>query len=163
MTESASPLRFALSEVKEEGEMTVRATAPATLFDGVLSEGALISPLTVDGTIRRVDDDALFDGSVQGRWQFECTRCLIPIEQVWKEPLQSSAPIDLGSMDLTEDTRQAIALAQPMKIVCKPECLGLCPVCRANRNAADCGHRTPDLPDGSHSTRPRLTPRPHKG
>ena len=49
-------------------------------------------------------------------------------------------PIDSGPMDLTEDVRQSIGLAQPMKIFCKPDCKGLCSVCHKNRNLADCGH-----------------------
>ncbi|MFI5363921.1 MAG: YceD family protein [Elusimicrobiota bacterium] len=56
--------------------------------------------------------------------------------------------------------RQAIGLAQPMKIFCKPDCKGLCSVCHKNRNLADCGHAQGGA---ESSTRPRLTPRPNKG
>jgi uncharacterized protein len=65
-------------------------------------------------------------------------------------------------MDLTDEIRQSIGLAEPMKIFCKPDCKGLCAVCRQNRNVKDCGHPQPEAADRS-STRPRLTPRPQKG
>ena len=43
---------------------------------------------------------------------------------------------------------------------CKPDCKGLCLVCRKNRNLGDCGHASGGA---ESSTRPRLTPRPDKG
>ena len=154
------PLRFPLTEVKENGELAVLAQAGPDLFPDALTEGALAGPVTVEGIIRRIDDTADFQGSAKGRWQFECTRCLAPVETAWDTSFEASAPIDGGPMDLTDEVRQAIALAQPMKIFCRPDCRGLCPVCRMNRNQGECGHTT----DGPQESRqPRLTPRPQKG
>lgn len=154
-------LRFPLTEVKEAGERAVNAEVPSDLFGGALSEGALVGPVSVTGVIRRIDDDAEFEGVAKGRWRFECTRCLAPVDGEWRERLDVTVPIDGGPMDLTEDVRQSIALAQPMKFLCKPDCKGFCTVCGKNRNLADCGHPQPE--DERVSTRPRLTPRPDKG
>ena len=155
-----SPLSFPLAEVKEIGELEVRAFAGSDMFPDALSEGSLLGDIAVEGIIRRVDDEAAFEGSAKGRWRFECTRCLAPVEAAWNTAFESSSPIDGGPMDLAEDVRQAIALSQPMKIFCRPDCRGLCPVCRMNRNQGECGHTT----DGPQtSTMPRLTPRPQKG
>jgi len=157
-----SALRFPLTDVKELGELAVNAAVPAEDFAGALSEGKLVGPVSVTGTIRRVDDDAVFEGTAAGRWRFECSRCLTPIEAAWKENLEAEASIDGGPMDLTEEVRQSIGLAEPMKIFCRPDCKGLCAVCRQNRNVKDCGHPQPE-PESRASTRPRLTPRPEKG
>jgi len=159
----SSPLRFPLSEVKENGEMPVKASVPSDLFPDALSEGALVGKIAVAGTIRQVEDDAVFEGTAKGRWAFECTRCLTPVEGEWSEAVEMTAPIDAGPMDLTEEVRQSIGLAQPMKIFCKPDCKGLCPVCRANRNLGDCGHKAETPAGAPKTTRPRLTPRPKKG
>jgi DUF177 domain-containing protein len=156
------PLRVALRDVRENGPTPFKAEAPAALFDGVLREGALTGPVTVEGTIYPVDDLARLEGTAKGAWRFECTRCLKPVDGTWSEAVETEAPLDSDFLDATEDVRQAVALAEPMKTLCRPDCQGLCPVCRADRNATDCGHAEP-APPPEAMRRPRLTKRPRKG
>ncbi len=165
----SSEFRFPLTDVKENGQLAVDAqTAPET-FPDALSEGALVGPVKLDGMILAVDDEAAFTGTAKGKWRFECTRCLKPVEQSWSTPVEVMVPIDGGPMDLTDEVRQSIALIQPMRILCKPGCKGLCGVCKKNRNDADCGHPEGGGGDGvpggnfTETRKPRLTPRPHKG
>lgn len=153
-----SALRVPLTDVKEKGELRWRAEADAAAFPDALSDGVLVGPVAVEGVIRPVDDDAVFEGTARGRWRFECARCLAAVESAWSSAFEATAPIDAGPMDLSEDARQAIALAQPMRTLCRPDCRGLCPVCRKNRNETSCGHGEEGPPPG-----PRLTPRPRKG
>jgi len=161
----SSQLIFPLTDVKELGELAVDAVVPSDEFAEVLAEGKLVGDVTVAGTIHHVDDEARFEGTASGRWRFECTRCLAPIENPWREKIEAEAPIDGGPMDLTEEVRQSIGLAEPMKIFCKPDCKGLCVVCRQNRNEKECGHPQPQATEAGlpQTTRPRLTPRPDKG
>ncbi len=156
-------LKFPLTDVKEKGEQPARASVPAADFPDALSEGELVGSVEVDGMIRPIDDEASFDGTASGRWKYECSRCLAPVEQAWSTELSVMVPIDGGPMDLTDEVRQAIALAQPMKIYCKPDCKGLCPTCRADRNKKDCGHAAPEIaPADPNTTKPRLTRRHDK-
>ena len=156
----SSPLRIALTDLKDKGELPVDAEAPAELFPDALSEGVLVGPIAVKGRILPVDDAAAFEGAAKGRWRFECVRCLAPVETQWNAAVAAEAPIDGGPLDLTEEVRQSISLAQPMKTLCRPDCRGLCTACGKNRNLADCGH----VDEGPRaSTRPRLTIRPDKG
>jgi len=156
----SSDLRISLKDLKDKGELPVDATAEPELFPDALSEGALIGKISVKGRIHPVDDTAAFAGSAKGRWRFDCVRCLTPVEVPWEAAVAAQAPIDGGSLDLSEEVRQSISLAQPMKIVCRPDCQGLCTICRQNRNLKDCGHKDegPQM-----SQRPRLTIRPDKG
>ena len=155
-----SQLKISLQALKDKGEIPVDETVEKELFPDALSEGALIGTVTVKGRILPVDDTAVFEGAAKGLWRFECVRCLTPVEAPWTAPVEAEAPIDAGHLDLTEEIRQSISLAQPMKIVCRPDCKGLCAVCRQNRNQKDCGHKDegPQM-----SQRPRLTIRPDKG
>ncbi len=41
-------------------------------------------------------------------------------------------------LDLSEAVRQYALLALPMKLVCRPDCAGLCPNCGANLNLEHC-------------------------
>src|SRR5436309_536799 len=42
--------------------------------------------------------------------------------------------LDGEALDLHGWTRDALALALPAKLLCQPDCAGLCPVCGANMN-----------------------------
>ena len=153
-------LVFPLTEVKEKGFVPVDVFVPPEEFPEVVADGELLGPISVKGSLSRQDDEAVFEGAARGRWRIECTRCLAPTEGNFEAPVELSVSIDGGPMDLSDEVRQSIVLAQPMKIYCKPDCKGLCVVCHQDRNKRDCGHT---LPEPETSTRPRLTPRPDKG
>jgi uncharacterized protein len=42
-------------------------------------------------------------------------------------------------LDIAEVVRQALLLEIPMHLLCKPDCLGLCPTCGQDLNAGPCG------------------------
>jgi uncharacterized protein len=74
-----------------------------------------------------------------------CMRCLQAAEPVFEvdarevhqpgggEELQSPY-VDDGDLDLRAWARDALALAMPAQITCRPECAGLCPQCGADLN-----------------------------
>lgn len=48
---------------------------------------------------------------------------------------------DTNTVDIGEDVRQYAILALPLKMLCREDCAGLCPVCGVNRNKTACsGH-----------------------
>jgi len=48
------------------------------------------------------------------------------------------------SVDITAHVRDAVILSLPMKILCREDCRGLCPVCGRNLNEGGCGCRYPE-------------------
>jgi uncharacterized protein len=87
-----------------------------------------------------------------------CVRCLqaaAPLVEVeaWEvdrpgggEEL-SSPYVREEILDLAAWTRDAFALAAPVKVLCKEDCAGLCPVCAADLNVAPTEHRHETEPD----------------
>ncbi|HEV3228087.1 MAG TPA: DUF177 domain-containing protein [Solirubrobacteraceae bacterium] len=51
------------------------------------------------------------------------------------------------TLDVHGWARDALALALPAQIVCRPDCAGLCAVCGANLNEAGPEHHHPSAPD----------------
>ena len=51
-------------------------------------------------------------------------------------------------LDLAAWARDAFALAAPVKVLCREDCAGLCPVCAADLNEAAAGHHHAPEPDG---------------
>jgi uncharacterized protein len=95
-----------------------------------------------------------FDATLTG----PCMRCLqgaAPVVEVeaWEvdrpgggEEL-SSPYVREEMLDLAAWTRDAFALAVPVKVLCKEDCAGLCPVCAADLNVAGPEHRHETEPD----------------
>jgi len=89
-----------------------------------------------------------------------CMRCLEParfsiavdvreVDQPGVEDEELSSPyVDEGSLDLAAWAHDAIALALPAQLLCRPDCAGLCPECGISLNDADSGdhahEREPD-------------------
>ena len=86
-----------------------------------------------------------------------CMRCLEPagptfdvdVREVSQpgggDELQSPYVDDLGELDLMQWARDALALAVPGQIICRPDCAGLCPKCGVNLN---------EQPDHAHEAEP---------
>jgi uncharacterized protein len=80
-----------------------------------------------------------------------CMRCLddaeLPIEVDAREVDQPGGGEELSSPYVADDeldvaawTRDAIVLALPQQVLCRPDCAGLCPVCGENLNDAGPDH-----------------------
>ncbi len=87
-----------------------------------------------------------------------CMRCLEPADADHvvdvREVSQPNAGEELdspyverGTLDLAAWARDALALNLPRAILCREDCLGLCPVCGANLNTAGADHAHEREPD----------------
>jgi uncharacterized protein len=94
-----------------------------------------------------------FQAAVEG----PCMRCLASaepsvevdareIEQPGGGDELSSPYVEDGELDVVAWARDALALAMPAQITCRPDCLGLCAQCGANLND-DPGHMHEQEPD----------------
>lgn len=50
-------------------------------------------------------------------------------------------------LDLASWAHDALALAMPVQVLCREDCLGLCPICAADLNEAPAGHGHEQEPD----------------
>jgi uncharacterized protein len=87
-----------------------------------------------------------------------CMRCLEPARPVLSvDAREVSQPgegdelaspyVEAGVLDLHAWAHDALSLALPAKLLCRPDCAGLCPVCGADLNAAGPDHQHPREPD----------------
>ena len=95
-----------------------------------------------------------FDATLQG----PCMRCLEPAAPTFHvdvrevsqpgggDELTSPYVDEAGELDLAGWARDALSLTVPDQITCKPDCLGLCPICGEDLNQAP-GHEHEREPD----------------
>jgi uncharacterized protein len=113
-------------------------------------------------TITRASTGTVFDLSFRVRLHGPCYRCLedavldLPIsareyQATNPESDEMRTPyLDNDRLDLSAWARDALALELPDKILCKPDCAGLCPVCGKDLNAEPHDHGEPE-PDSRWS------------
>lgn len=87
-----------------------------------------------------------------------CMRCLEPAAPVIavdaREVDQPGGGEELSSpyvrgelLDVSAWAHDALVLALPAQVLCRPDCAGLCPVCAENLNTASPEHRHESAPD----------------
>jgi uncharacterized protein len=120
----------------------------------------LSDEVKLDGTIEKHSYQVDVIGTLTGKANLNCHRCVAPIETNLKIPFRtayvsseykssekevqlSGDDLDLDfyeddHIDLTALVREQIILNVSDTALCKPDCLGLCPKCGANKNEKTC-------------------------
>lgn len=104
-------------------------------------------------SITKATTGSVFELSFRVSLHGPCVRCLadaglqLPIQgheyhaaKPGDEELRSPYVIGDETVDLSAWARDAIALALPDKILCRPDCAGLCPVCGKDLNEEPHAH-----------------------
>lgn len=96
--------------------------------------------LHVTGVLEKKNDtfDLKFD--LSGQLEYPCSRCLEPVRididnYDFDEELELEGRTEI---DLDPYINDALFINEPSFIVCKEDCLGLCPVCGTNLNKETC-------------------------
>lgn len=130
-------LVFPVSRLRALGRWRFEAALPPEAFQNCLSGGgALVGPVQVALDFEARGERVDFRGQVSGHWELECGRCLARPNSRYATSFEGA--VAGGTIDAAEEVRQALVLAVPLRNYCRPDCLGLCPVCRVNRNLAAC-------------------------
>lgn len=149
--------------------------APSGIGDQIVGvpEGTDIS---LTGTLTSMSDGILFNGKVSAGLTGECTRCLTAVHKEIEAPVtafftydmpaqETTGEAELDSLEDEEDSRDLyplspsatmidfeslvrdnLAEALPLQLLCKEDCLGLCPQCGINLNEhPDHEHQVTDL------------------
>jgi uncharacterized protein len=124
--------RYAFAEGAVEGRLEISKTATGHALH--LRFGGLLA-----GPCMRCLDDARVEVAVDAR----------EVDQPSSDDEELTSPyVDDGILDLAAWAHDALALALPQQLLCRPDCAGLCPVCGESLNDADpAAHEHPREPD----------------
>ncbi len=110
-------------------------------------------PVQIQGTVRNTADVLVMKGSITTCLHGVCDRCAaeftedveIPVDVVLVEELSNEDsedewvfPLEAGTADLEEIVRTVFVLNLSPKMLCKPDCKGLCCRCGKNLNEGPC-------------------------
>lgn len=144
----------------ERGKLTFREEfAPGTI-DFRTREFHQVAPLSVQLTAELEGREIHIVGRLATRLELICGRCLEPVvqemapsfdllfrplatiareEELPLTPVEAEVGFYSGEgLFLADVVAEQVHLALPMKVVCSPDCRGLCPQCGANLNRGRC-------------------------
>lgn len=122
------------------------------LSDYEINQGKpFVTPVSVTGTVQNIAGVVSLDYSVRCVMHLACDRCLAEFEREFTGQYQHTLVTELESdsdeytvvedmlLDLDELVTLDVVLEYPTKVLCSPECKGLCAQCGADLNKGDCG------------------------
>ncbi|MBZ5543719.1 MAG: DUF177 domain-containing protein [Acidobacteriia bacterium] len=156
---------ISLQELELHRIVVSKTYAPGAL-DYRGAEFRQVSPLTVNAVAELVGADIRIQGRLETCLEGTCDRCLgtveIPVARDFDlvyRPVKTIAreeeikipedELEVGfyhgeGIALADVLTEQVILSLPMKVICRSECLGLCPTCGANRNREVCGCPPPE-------------------
>ncbi|MBK8429789.1 MAG: DUF177 domain-containing protein [Chloroflexi bacterium] len=121
-------------------------------------DDVVLRPLNGQFRATRTSEGILIQGQFQTLMETECVRCLemtlleveTAVEEIFYYPAYTAPEGDYvvhedGNADLGPLVREMSLLALPMQVLCKPDCLGLCPDCGQNFNVGTCDCEPDDI------------------
>jgi len=113
---------------KVPAELTITRASTGTVFE-------LAFHVRLHGPCFRCLEDAVLDLPISGR-EYHAND---PQDEELRTPY-----VEDDTLDLSAWARDALALELPDKILCRPDCAGLCPVCGKNLNDEPHDHGEPE-------------------
>ena len=157
-------MRISLEELKLHRIVVSKTYSPDDL-DCHGAEFRQSGPLKVEAVAELAGTEIRIRGHIATRLEATCGRCLgpvdIPVERDFDlayRPIGSIAreeeieiprdELDVGfysgnGIELADVVTEQLILVVPMKVICRADCRGLCPICGANRNLESCNCREP--------------------
>lgn len=99
--------------------------------------------LHVHAEVWKSGDDLTVNVKLDGERAFTCSLCLEEFNNLFEKDLTLHYDIKgLDSVTLDPEIRDEVILDHPIRVLCKPECKGLCHQCGANLNDGPCKCQT---------------------
>lgn len=134
--------------------LDIDVSIPAEELYGSFPYDTFAAPVSVKGRVTNRAGLVTLDMTVTALLDQECDRCLKAIEREYVYSFSHTLVTSLensddddgdhvvcpdNTLDIGELALTDLKLSMPTKILCKEDCLGLCPKCGCDLNEGDCG------------------------
>jgi len=145
--------------MKKNIEHLLREPGAEISFDFIMEKSLLhhdeytfIQPVKVQGILTNTGNEVTLKGKIFTKIEGNCSRCLEPVVQ--DVTVEFDEAYELDELDEKEDTTLDIGqcaadfltVSLPVKLLCSPDCPGLCPNCGKllKEGACDCQQKEID-------------------
>ena len=132
-------IRISVRDVTSKG-LDIDQTIPKEGIGLSDEEIDLHSAISVKARLQRAGNVILAQTKVAADFGYTCARCLEQFHEVQGRSYDFNFEISPGDeyIDLGEEIRQELVMANPARILCREDCKGICPKCGANLNLETC-------------------------
>lgn len=131
-------------QVPQEGASLQHSYSPAELD---LSGEAIkfIQPIKANFSVSKGINLLNVSVRLSSQTELTCGRCLETTVREFKHEFNFNYPLEKNQfiVEVDDDIKQELIFSFPLKILCKENCLGLCPVCGKNLNEGKCNCKNP--------------------
>lgn len=143
------------------GAPGMRREFPLALPAIALADGLHVDRIEGAFSLSRTSEGLWLEGELRVVHPGQCARCLVAFARVSSLPLaeliglpgilpragpSEFAVLEDGRLDLLPLVRAELLIAAAERVLCRPDCQGLCPECGQNRNEATCSCAMPADP-----------------
>lgn len=94
-------------------------------------EFKFLQPVKVQGVLTNAGNEIMLKGSIQTRVEGSCSRCLEPVQQDISADFDEvyaleELPTEEPEIDLGQCAWEFLMVSLPVKLLCSPDCPGLC-------------------------------------
>ncbi|MGQ0644388.1 MAG: YceD family protein [Elusimicrobiota bacterium] len=147
-------MKLSIQDIRDDGVIERRVRLPA---EELSLDAPLVKPAEADFRAEAFTEEVMVMGNAAALVRLDCSRCLETYESPIACSFEVHAPFQQEFVDVSEEVRQSLLLAFPVKPLCREECRGICARCGRNLNQEPCG--CPPGPSANPFARLNIFPR----
>lgn len=133
-------MKFWLKDFK--GNQSVRISEDLDPIGLDLNTDVMSFPaaIALDAEAWHSDGEMTVQTHLEGERRFTCSKCNEPFNNLFEKDFTLHYDVKgLESISIEQDVRDELLLELPIRVLCRPDCRGLCEHCGANLNNGPCG------------------------
>lgn len=129
-------------EVEKINDKAIEAEEeiPASSWEMDSTDVIFVGSICLKCKFFRAGEKIVIETLVTTQREIVCSRCLDSVRQANEQNFKNTYKVsELGEcLEVDNDIRENILLNFPMKVLCKEDCKGVCPLCGVNLNNQKC-------------------------
>ena len=132
-------MKINLKNIKENKPLLLEEEIDAEELDLDIGVMSFPEAIQVKAEAWKTGENLTVQAHIEGERQFTCSLCLEEFNNLFEKDITLHYDIKgLDSVTLDPDIREEIILDHPIRILCRPDCRGLCAFCGTNLNEGSC-------------------------
>ena len=137
---NTSVMKIHVKNMEENKALLLEEELDARAMDLNIGVMQFPEPVHVSAEAWKSGEDLTVQAHVETDRKFACSNCLEEFHNLFEKDITLHYDIKgLDTVTIDTDIREELLLEHPIRILCRPDCRGLCSRCGANLNNGPCG------------------------
>ncbi len=132
-------MKFHMKDFRDDQSILLEEEIEAGKLDIDIGVMRFSDAILVKAQAWKIEQDLTIEAHIEADRQFTCSLCLEEFHNVFEKDITLHYDIKgLDSVTIDTDIRDELLLEHPIRVLCRPDCRGLCATCGANLNEGAC-------------------------